>query len=98
MARQNSNIKGFQMTEQKKSLMKQIEALDEIPQTERDELHEGRLYPETLDRAIIKEEPLTYSRAKIIKILMEEVADELEIIEELVDEMTSDKRNKFKII
>ena len=61
------------MTEQKKSLMKELEAMDYIPQEELDERHTGRLYPTELDLAIENEEPLVYSRSKLINLISIEI-------------------------
>jgi hypothetical protein len=53
----------------KDSTMKDIEALEKVPQAEKDARHTGRLYPSELDEAIVNENPLTYSRDKLTAIL-----------------------------
>ena len=66
--------------------MKDIEALEKVPQAEKDARHLERLYPIELDKAIVSENPLIYSRAKLISIIGKTISDDLEEISDYIDE------------
>ncbi len=70
----------------KDSTMKDIEALEKVPQAEKDARHLERLYPSELDKAIVNENPLTYSRAKLLSIMGNMITDDLETISDYIDE------------
>jgi|10_taG_2_1085330.scaffolds.fasta_scaffold142468_2 hypothetical protein len=70
----------------KDSKMKDIEALEKVPQAEKDARHTERLYPPELDKAIVSENPLTYSRAKLISLIGEAITDDLDVISDYIDE------------
>ena len=87
MARENLNIKGVKMT-------KQTELITTTKE-EREELHNGRLYPESLDQAIHSEEPLIYSREKLIEIMTAELGYPTKFIATYID---TEVRAKFNLI
>jgi len=66
--------------------MKDIEAVEKVPQAEKDAKHTERLYPSELDGAIVNENPLTYSKHKLMQIMLNEISDDLGAIEEYIDE------------
>ena len=63
-----------------------MDELVDLTNAEREELHAGRLYLEALDKAIVSEVPLTYSKSKIIEILCSEIAEDRGVITEYVEE------------
>lgn len=64
-----------------KPQMKDIEKVEMEPQAVKDDRHSNRLYPIELDQAIVNEDPLIYSRAKLIQILLNEFPEDIEVIE-----------------
>lgn len=77
------------MNNQRRFLMKELEALEKVSQAEKDAKHQERLYPVELDKAIVSEKPLTYSRSKLIEIMGEQISDEIEVLNEYINEEIS---------
>ena len=70
-----------------KTTMKDIEAMEKVPQAEREALHKEYLYPrEVFDKAMTCKEPIIYSRSKILEILERQIADDIDSISEYVEE------------
>ncbi len=67
--------------------MKDLEENEKIPVEEKQALHEKYLYPrEHFDKALTCEEPIIYSRSKILEILEAQISDDMDSISEYVEE------------
>lgn len=67
--------------------MKDIEELEKVPQAEKDARHTERLYPsDVFDQAIVSDSPLTYSKHKLMQIMLNEISDDLGVIEDYINE------------
>jgi len=67
--------------------MKDLEANEKIPVEEKQALHKEYLYPrEHFDKAITCEEPIIYSRSKLLEILEAQITDEIDVIVEYIEE------------
>ena len=83
------NNEGSKMTEQRRFLMKELEALEKVSQAVKNARHQERLYPIELDEAIVSEKPLTYSRSKLIEIMGKQISDDLAVLNEYINEEIS---------
>ena len=77
------------MTEQRRFLMKELEALDKVSQAVKNARHQERLYPIELDEAIVSEKPLTYSRSKLIELMGGQLSDKPEVLNAYLDKEIS---------
>ena len=67
--------------------MKDIEETEKIPAEQKEALHSEYLYPrEHFDKALTCEEPIIYSRSKILEILEAQISDDMDSISEYVEE------------
>ena len=73
------------MTEQRRFLMKELEALEKVSQAVKNAKHTERLYPIELDEAIVSEKPLTYSRSKLIELMGSQLSDKPDVLNAYLD-------------